>query len=74
MKHQWNCSVVSGVSFFRFAGFPSAGHADLIVENGSLSTPLGAAGTERHTGDAEPAVEQELVKSPPNEWPMMIGA
>ena len=73
MKHQWNCFSVSGVSFFRLTGLPSAGQAALIVESGRSSTPFGAPVPMPTAGGAEPAIEQQLRQAPPNEWPMMIG-
>ena len=58
MKHQWNCSCVSGATLFLPNGFFSAGHPARSVESGSLSTPFGAAVLERDAGRAEAAVEQ----------------
>src|SRR4051812_8999340 len=62
-----------GASFFRFAGLPNAGQAALIVEYGSLRTPLGAPVPSATVAAPRPRSANSCVNSPPKEWPMMIG-
>ena len=73
MKHQWNCSCVSGTSWFLPNGFFSAGQAARSVESGSLSTPFGAAVSSATPAEPSPRSGSSCVNSPPKEWPMMIG-
>ena len=68
-----NCSGVNGTAWPRFRGFLRIGQPDLIVENGSLRTPLGAAASTPTPAAPRPRFSITCMKRPPNEWPMMIG-
>jgi hypothetical protein len=57
----------------RFAGLRRIGHAERIVENGSLSTPLVVAASMPTPAAPSPRSRSTCVKAPPKEWPMITG-